>query len=326
MSKEATKSLVARMGERFGVDSAKFFETLKATAFRQHNGVPPTNEQMMMLLIVAEQYNLNPFTREIYAFRDSRANSIVPVVGVDGWSRIVNDHKQYDGVEFNYSSEEVLMPGAKYKTASYIECVMYRKDRQHPTRVREYLHEVYRSGVKPWQTHTSRQLRHKAFVQCARLCFGFGGVYDTDEAERIVENDRGSSVVDVTPKPTVIPAAQEAETVEASYAEVETPDEVLGDSDRQKLDVLTDKLAQRVVSGSGAWGAAKQYVEQRFSDGSAERVYALERLICLEQESVSAEQSIPDAETPQVIEAEAEMNKASISGEKDDSPVEIGYF
>ena len=36
-------------------------------------------------------------------------------------------------------------------------------------------------------------LRHKAMIQAARLAFGFTGIYDQDEAERIVE-------IDVTPK------------------------------------------------------------------------------------------------------------------------------
>jgi hypothetical protein len=30
-------------------------------------------------------------------------------------------------------------------------------------------------------------LRHKALIQCARVAFGFSGIYDPDEAERIVE-------------------------------------------------------------------------------------------------------------------------------------------
>jgi len=29
-------------------------------------------------------------------------------------------------------------------------------------------------------------LRHKALIQAARLAFGFSGIYDQDEAERIV--------------------------------------------------------------------------------------------------------------------------------------------
>ena len=83
--------LLARMAGKFGVDQGKLLETLKNTAFRQKNGPGVTNEQMMALLVVADQYGLNPFTKEIYAFPDKQ-NGIVPVVGVDGWSRIINSH------------------------------------------------------------------------------------------------------------------------------------------------------------------------------------------------------------------------------------------
>jgi hypothetical protein len=30
-------------------------------------------------------------------------------------------------------------------------------------------------------------LRHKAMIQCARIAFGYAGIYDQDEAERIAE-------------------------------------------------------------------------------------------------------------------------------------------
>ena len=44
-------------------------------------------------------------------------------------------------------------------------------------------------GTQPWQSHPKRMLRHKAMIQCARLAFGFSGIYDEDEAQRIVERD-----------------------------------------------------------------------------------------------------------------------------------------
>jgi hypothetical protein len=59
---------------------------LKATAFKGQ----VSDAQMTALLIVANQYGLNPWTKEIYAFPDKN-NGIVPVVGVDGWSRIINE-------------------------------------------------------------------------------------------------------------------------------------------------------------------------------------------------------------------------------------------
>jgi hypothetical protein len=42
-------------------------------------------------------------------------------------------------------------------------------------------------GTQPWKSHPRRMLRHKALIQCARIAFGFAGIYDEDEAERIVE-------------------------------------------------------------------------------------------------------------------------------------------
>ena len=86
--------LIQRFAERFSVDPNKLFDTLKATAFKQRDGSAPTNEQMMALLVVADQYGLNPFTKEIFAFPDKQAG-IIPVVGVDGWSRIINQHTIY---------------------------------------------------------------------------------------------------------------------------------------------------------------------------------------------------------------------------------------
>jgi len=63
--------------------------------------------------------------------------------------------------------------------------------------VREYLDEVYQpprgkdGGYDgPWQSHTKRMLRHKTVIQGARLAFGFAGIYDEDEAHRIVQVDQ----------------------------------------------------------------------------------------------------------------------------------------
>ena len=68
-------------------DGSDLIETLKATAFKGE----VTNAQMTALMVVANQYGLNPWTKEIYAFPDKN-NGIVPVVGVDGWARIINDN------------------------------------------------------------------------------------------------------------------------------------------------------------------------------------------------------------------------------------------
>ena len=57
-------SLVAKFADRYGVDGDKMLATLKATCFRQRDNKEISNEQMMALLVVADQYKLNPFTKE----------------------------------------------------------------------------------------------------------------------------------------------------------------------------------------------------------------------------------------------------------------------
>lgn len=214
MTKEVTTraetprtSLIERMASKYHVEPDKFAAALKQTAFKSDK--PVSNEQFMALMVVADQYNLNPWTKEIYAFPDK--GGIVPVIGVDGWARIINAHPQFDGVEFEQDDESCT-------------CIIHRKDRNHATRVTEYLKECKR-GTGPWGSHPKRMLRHKAMVQCARLAFGFVGIYDQDEAERIIEGEarvvtdeprKGTTLADIKSR-----AAQAAEAEPAAAPEPE---------------------------------------------------------------------------------------------------------
>lgn len=166
----AARSVLASMAQRYHTDSNKLLDTLKNTAFKG-----ATNEQLMALCIVADQYRLNPFTKEIYAFPD-KGGGIVPVVGIDGWLRIINDHPQYDGMEVEGDDVECTV-------------TIYRKDRTHATKCTEYMAECKRNTAV-WSSHPARMLRHKAIIQCARMAFGFA-LKDPDEAERIIEAEVG---------------------------------------------------------------------------------------------------------------------------------------
>jgi len=201
-------SLLSKMAARYSVDPTKMLATLKATAFKGD----VSNEQMMALLIVADQFKLNPWTKEIYAFPD-RQNGIVPVIGVDGWARIINERPEFDGMEFDQADDACT-------------CIIYRKDRAHPIKVTEYLSEC-RRNVGPWQSHPKRMLRHKAMIQCARLAFGLVGAVDPDEAERIIERD-------ITPGADPLPmGATRVEQIKAKVRAAKAPaiDVATGETD-----------------------------------------------------------------------------------------------
>lgn len=181
----ALVSLTTQLAKRLDIAASgdELVSVLKATAFKG----PASDAQMTALMVVANQYGLNPWTKEIYAFPDKN-NGIVPVVGVDGWSRIINTHEQFDGMEFDQDDEKCT-------------CKMYRKDRGHHIAITEYMSECKRN-VGPWQSHPKRMLRHKAMIQCARLAFGYVGIFDQDEAERIIiEKDITAEGETLKPEP-----------------------------------------------------------------------------------------------------------------------------
>lgn len=186
---------INQLAERFELpQSEELYQVLKSTAFKGD----VSDAQLSALLIVAKQYGLNPWTKEIYAFPDKGA--IVPVVGVDGWARIINTNQHFDGMDFEQNEKSCT-------------CTIYRKDRSHPIKVTEWMAECKRD-VGPWKTHPYRMLRHKAMIQCARLAFGFGGIFDEDEAGRIMENVQPMKSIDPATgeiKPAGLPAYTEAD-------------------------------------------------------------------------------------------------------------------
>lgn len=169
----ATKSVTADMAARFGMEPGPFEATVRQTC----NAEKLSREQFAAFLLVAREHGLNPVTREIFAFPGK--SGVVPVVSIDGWLRIMNTHPMMDGLVLT----DVRTPEGKLLA---VQARIHRKDRAHPIEVTEYLDECARE-TDVWKKWPARMLRHKATIQCARYAFGFAGIYDQDEAERIEE-------------------------------------------------------------------------------------------------------------------------------------------
>lgn len=182
-----------RSVQRSGMSPESFVQALTQTSLSSL--VTWTQVDLETLLLAAERLGLNPLGRDMYLLREGDgfdAPALV-VLGVDGWSRILNGHKKFAGMQFSESEE--LVDGVP----KWIECTLHRWDRRVPTTVREYFDEV-RGSSTPWLTHPRRLLRHKALVQCARLAFGLVGVYDHDEAHRIVANRSANGTAPAAPQ------------------------------------------------------------------------------------------------------------------------------
>lgn len=168
-------SILAKVADKFSMTGGNLLSTLTDTIFPSKKATP---EQVQALLIVADQYNLNPFTKEIYAF-PGKGGGVMPVVSVDGWLKMANEHPMFDGMDIAFRDD------AEGKPVS-CTCTIYRKDRSHPTVIEEYYAENRRT-TDPWKTNPHRMLRHRAVIQCIRTAFSFAGIHLADEIEQVAE-------------------------------------------------------------------------------------------------------------------------------------------
>jgi len=230
------KGLSGYFAGKVGVTQEQFLNTIRATCFK---GKTVTNEVMIMFLAVAKEYNLNPFTNEIYAFEKDGAVSII--VPIDGWLSYMNARPEHDGLECvaNFDDEGEL---------ESCTTTIYRKDRSHPTVITERLAECFMPKSKAWQQWPERMLRHKSIIQCARVAYSLSNMYDPDEAGRIQNAEvisTGDQVKDATESKTDglkerLKGAKSDESV-AQFEEIETPDEARDESDQKPEDDEPEK-------------------------------------------------------------------------------------
>jgi len=232
-------SLSSQMAAQYGIEPAKFIETLKATVMPKRSGgepIPVSNEELQAFCMVAHEYGLNPFLKEIHAF-PNKAGGITPIVGVDGWAKLMNRRPEFDGIEFAARDEDG-------KPHSVTACI-WIKGRSRPVSVTEYYSECQR-GTEPWRTMPRRMLRHKALIQAVRVAFGFAGIHDEDEAVDIAESVP-KAPRNVTPKAPLFTAPKATPQVQAPEpAPVDPPAELPLEPDADNAGLASpDPIRQR---------------------------------------------------------------------------------
>jgi len=179
----AGTELVMMMAKEQHLDPQAYASTVMKSCFTGNDTTP---EQFMAFLMIAKEHKLNPITREIYAF--AKGGKVMPIVSIDGWLKIINEHPQFDGMQFMDTLDDTDGLVA-------VTCKIFRKDRSHPTEVTEYLDEC-QMPTEPWKKWPARMLRHKATIQCARYAFGFSGIMDSDEAQRMESIDGTAEIIE----------------------------------------------------------------------------------------------------------------------------------
>jgi phage recombination protein Bet len=231
------QTAIEAMASRLQVSPGQLEKTLKSTAFRDCK----TNEEFIACVLVANTYQLNPLLKEIYAF-SGKGGGVVPIVPVDGMISLMNKHRNQAG-EFDHDGIETVEIRSKdgklnaSKTdVDAITAKIYTKNRTHATVVTEYMAECFDASKQPWVRWPIRMLRHKAIIQCARVAYGFSGIYDPDEGERIIGEIRSEPEIEM-PQPKVAGELKGAIQHTAQQVPVEAPAPVDDLSDEEKNEI-----------------------------------------------------------------------------------------
>ena len=286
-AKAQTQGLIARLAGRFGVEPNRLLKCLTTQVFKQADGRQPSNEELMVLLLVCENFGLSPFNREIYAFRGKNGD-IVPVVSLDGWAKIVRSQKDFNGVSFRFSETTVKVAGCNQELPEFVECAMRLKGVDEPIVIQEFMVECFNDKSPVWRKWPRRMLRTRAFIQCARLAFSLTGLYD--EGEDFAEDLSGMVATGSVP-----PQAQQP-----AIAQTSVPKLAL---EREKLDEMLGKLMVFAQNQPNGWERAARWVEAKLTGD--DRLYAEEKLR-MQQMAAQTQEQLPEPadEDPNLIEEE----------------------
>lgn len=179
--RNALSALTAQLGLS---DQGEVYNIMKATVMPSG----ASDEELAAFCMVASAYKLNPLIKEIHAFR-SKSGGIQPMVGIDGWLKLLHEREDFDGMEHRYAEDN-----------SWVECAIYSKKVTRPTVVREYMAENRMGSSPVWQQRPLRMLRHRATIQAIRYFCGLGGLADKDEFMEF-EQAQEQTMRNVTAKP-----------------------------------------------------------------------------------------------------------------------------
>jgi hypothetical protein len=170
------RGIVQKLASKFEMTATDFGNMLVNTVFPNGKG---TASEVFALCLIADEFGLNPLLKQIYAF-PGKGGGIVPVIGVDGWYRIMNEHPQFDGIEFDEKDDE----SGRIQS---VACTIHRKDRSIPLKMPPETLEENKRNTEPWNKQPRRMLRHRAAIQAIRVAFSIGGVMDEEDAARMAE-------------------------------------------------------------------------------------------------------------------------------------------
>lgn len=239
------------VAENLHVDADKLWEVIRnnVISWNKEYEDAPSNAEIMQVMTVMHKYQLDPFIKQIYAFRHK--NRLQITVAMDGWVAIANRNPDYEGVEYEFPEMAEMIERGDKMCWPWVKATCHVRGRK-PTVVYAFLDEWWVPG-KPgkgpsnWELYPTHRLKMKAFTLALREALGIA-LYDEVDAEQffradVVEETRIeantaspeqllSEVIEAS-EPLGLPGQEDAPGLELTGTEKDEPG--LGDMEEEAI-------------------------------------------------------------------------------------------
>lgn len=156
-----------------------------------------TQTELQTFLYLCQEYNLDPLKKEIFFIKYNNKATIL--TSRDGYLKIANLNKQFDGIEsdvvytgdrltkredgsihIEYSDAHLAFDKTKL-TGAY--CNVFRKDRKKATAVFVSLRDYYKRGAPIWEQYVNAMILKVAESMALKRAFAISGLVTKEEIE-----------------------------------------------------------------------------------------------------------------------------------------------
>jgi len=167
-------------------------------SFVSSKGRTVSDIHLTMAAIVTQIYRLNPILKEVYFRLSKDGLTVVPIIGVEGFAKILDRSGKLNGLSFRHSRD------ADGRVTA-CECTLWLKGCDNPI-VNEEMYSECRMNTEPWAKSPHRMMRNRTFCQTVRLALAVNGVYEEDDESYSVERrsayDKASEIESLVPRLT----------------------------------------------------------------------------------------------------------------------------
>lgn len=157
-----------------------------------------TNDQLAMFMHIAKKYELDPFTKEIWFYKDKKGNCLM-YTSRDGYLKIAHRSGEFDGIKSgavrkkdgfqadiqNNKVDHIIRPTEERGALVGGWATAYRKGCEAVTVYVDFA--TYNKGYNTWKSHPDSMIQKVAENIALKRLFGIAGLTTVEEKDSITK-------------------------------------------------------------------------------------------------------------------------------------------